>query len=444
MKIFVVEDDPWFADIIEYHILLNPENVVEKFSSGEDCINNLYKNPTLITLDFNLPNMKGEQVLKKIKAYNPDLPVIIISGQENISTAIQLIKQGAYDYITKDENTKDRLWTIMSHLQKNLNLKQENVILKEEVGKKYKFENIIKGNSKALKDLFGIMNRAIDNKITVSITGETGAGKELVAKAIHYNSSRRNKPFIAINVGAVPEGLLDSELFGHEKGSFTNAFNRRIGKFEEANKGTLFLDEIAEMDMSMQTKLLRVLQEKEIFRVGSNKPIKIDVRLITATHKNLKEEIKSNSFRKDLYYRLMGLPIHLPPLRDRDQDILILSKYFIDEFCKENNKAKVSLSPEAKKKLLSYPYPGNVRELKAIVELAVIMSDNEIITEDEVTFDNSDSTADLLLEEKTLDRYTVDIIKHFLNRYDKDAILVAKKLGVAKSTIYRYIKKFDL
>jgi len=190
--------------------------------------------------------------------------------------------------------------------------------------------------------------------------------------------------------------------------------------------------------------MLRVLQEKEIFRIGSNKPIKIDVRLITATHKNLTEEIKTGNFRKDLYYRLMGLPIHLPPLRDRDQDILILTKFFMDEFCKENKKPKVTLSPETKKKLLSYPFPGNVRELKAVAELAIIMSDNKIINEDAITFNNADSTTDLFLEEKTLDKYTVDIINHFLERYDKDAILVAKKLGVAKSTIYRYINKYDL
>lgn len=444
MKIFVVEDDPWFADIIEYHLLLNPENEVEKFTTAEDCLKNLYKNPSVITLDYSLPDMKGELILKKIKDYNSNLPVIIISGQDDISTAIQLLKQGAYDYITKDENTKDRLWASMTHLQKNINLQKENIVLKEEIVKKYKYDNIIKGNSKPIKDLFKLMDRAVDNNITVSITGETGTGKELVAKAIHYNSKRHKHSFTAINVGSVPEGLLESELFGHEKGSFTNAITRRIGKFEEAHKGTLFLDEIAEMNMSMQTKLLRVLQEKEIFRIGSNKPIKMDIRLITATHKNLAEEVKIGNFRKDLYYRILGLPIQLPPLREREQDILVLAKFFMNEFCKENKRSALTFTEGAKQKLLTHQFAGNIRELKSVIELAIIMSNDNVISEQEVGFSTMDTLSDIMQTEATLEDYNVQIIKHFLEKYNKDAILVSKKLGVAKSTIYRYINNHHL
>jgi len=444
MKIFVLEDDSWYSDIIEYHLLLNSENEVEKFDNAKDFFDNFYKKPDMVTLDYGLPDMKGESVLKKIQEQNPNLPVIIISGQEDISTAVKLLSEGAFDYIVKDDQMKDRLWSSMLHVQKNIKLQAENIQLKEEVHKKYSFENTIIGRSQPIQQLFSKMNRAINNNITVSVTGETGTGKELVAKAIHYNSNRSKQTFIAINVGAVPPDLLESELFGHEKGSFTGASSRRIGKFEEAHKGTLFLDEVAEMDLSMQTKLLRVLQEKEIFRIGSNKAVKIDVRIITATHKDLKEEVKKGNFRQDLYFRLLGLPIQLPPLRERDQDVIILAKHFSDEFCKENKRKKMKFSSEAKNKLIKYPFPGNVRELKAVIELAVIMSDDDIINEDAISFDATDSVTDLLLVEKTLDLYTVDIIRHFLEIYNRDAILVAKKLGVAKSTIYRYINKYDL
>lgn len=444
MKIFVLEDDSWYSDIIEYHLLLNEENEVEKFSNAKDFFDNFYKKPDLVTLDYGLPDMAGATVLKKIQELDKNLPIIVISGQEDISTAVNLLSEGAFDYIVKDDQMKDRLWLSMLHVKKNKKLLDENIQLKEEVEKKYSFEGILKGRSPQIKQLFSIMNRAIDNNITVSISGETGTGKELVAKAIHYNSPRKKQAFVAINVGAVPSELLESELFGHEKGSFTGANNRRIGRFEEAHKGSLFLDEIADMDASMQTKLLRVLQEKEIFRIGSNKAIKIDVRIITATHKNLLEEVKVANFRQDLYFRLLGLPIQISPLRERDQDIIILSKFFADEFCKENKRTKLKFTAEAKRKLLNYPFTGNVRELKAVVELAVIMSDYDEITEDAISFNASDSVSDILLKEKTLDAYTVDIIQYFLAKYNKDAILVAEKLGVAKSTIYRYIKKHNL
>lgn len=444
MIIFVVEDDPWYADILEYHLQLNPDYEVEKYGSGKECLQNIYKNPSVITLDYALPDMQGEEVLKKIHQSNPDIPVVIVSGQDDITTAVDLLKKGAYDYIVKDEETKDRLWATMKNLKENIKLREENEQLKEELGKQYKFSNVIKGNSPEISKLFRLMEKAIDNNITVSITGETGTGKELVAKSIHYNSGRKKYPFVAVNVGAIPKELIESEMFGHEKGAFTGANTRRIGKFEEADKGTIFLDEIAEMDFNMQTKLLRVLQEKEVTRIGSNKPVKIDARVITATHKNLANEVKEGRFRKDLYYRLLGLPISIPPLRERKTDILPLAKWFADSFAKENNKPKVSFSQEAREKLQSYPFPGNVRELRALVELAVIMADSNVIEEKDITFDTTDTVSDFLMQENTLENYTVQIVKHFLDKYDHNALTVAKKLDVGKSTIYRMIKKYDL
>jgi DNA-binding NtrC family response regulator len=288
------------------------------------------------------------------------------------------------------------------------------------------------------------MGKTIDSSISVSISGETGTGKELVAKAIHFNSARKKHPFVAINVGAIPSELIESELFGHEKGAFTGAIHQRIGKFEEAHKGTLFLDEIGEMDANTQTKLLRVLQERELIRVGGNKKVKIDVRVVTATHKNLAEEVQKGNFRQDLYYRLMGIPVKLPPLRERNKDILILSQHFANEFTKENKRKKVSFSSEAKQKLMAYAYPGNVRELKAVIELSIIMADDIEIQDADIHFESFDSAANFLSEETSLENYTIKIVKHFLKKYDQNGVTVAQKLGVAKSTIYRMIKKHNL
>ena len=444
LKIFVVEDDPWYGELIEYILLLNPDYEVLKFSNGTDCLNSLHQKPDVITLDYSLPDINGQEMLKKIKAELPDTPIIMISGQEDISTAINLLKDGAYDYIVKDDDTKDRLWNAIKNIKENFNLKKEISILKEEVEQKYNFNKTIIGNSYAINKIFFLLEKAAKTNITVSITGETGTGKEVVAKAIHYNSTRKKKPFVAVNVAAIPSELIESELFGHEKGAFTGAAVRRIGKFEEANGGTIFLDEIGEMDVNMQTKLLRVLQERELTRIGGNSSVKINVRVIVATHKNLMEEVKKGNFREDLYYRLLGLPIELPPLRERDNDALILAKHFVENFSKENGMKTIKLSEEAKSKILGYPFPGNVRELKAIVELAAVMSDGNEITSDDITFNSSSSLSNLLMKEITLREYTNQIIKHYLEKYGNDVLLVAKKLDIGKSTIYRMLKNQEL
>jgi len=443
-RIFIVEDDQWYADILAYHLLLNPDNMVEKFGTGRDCLSNMYKRPSLITLDYSLPDMKGKEILKKIRHTHPDIPVIIISGQEDITTAIELLKEGAYDYIVKDEETKDRLWITIKNVKENLKLREENEHLKEEVGRKYEFSNILVGQSPSLTKVFSLMEKALDNNITVSITGETGTGKELVAKAIHYNSKRKKGPMISVNMGAIPKDLVESELFGYEKGAFTGALTRKTGKFEDAEKGTIFLDEIAEMDLNMQTKLLRVIQEREVVRIGSSTPVPVDVRIITATHKSLADEVSRGNFRKDLYYRLIGLPIQLPSLRERGNDILVLAGYFADSFCKENKRPRISFSEGAQKKLLKYHYPGNVRELKSTIELAIIMSDGKIIREENISFHSLEAANDFMQEELTLEQYEGKIIELFMQKYDNNAILVAKKLGIGKSTIYRMLRKFNL
>ncbi len=443
IKIFVVEDDSFYGKSLHHHLSLNPEHEVETFTTGKDVLDNLYRKPSIITLDYSLPDISGKEVLSKIKEFDQDIPVIIISGQEDVSTAVDLLKHGAYEYIVKDNDTKDRLWNTIVNIKEKIQLKNELSILRDEVNTKYEFSNI-KGNSQILKKIFGLIDKAANTNITVSITGETGTGKELVAKAIHYNSARKKKPLITVNVAAIPKELIESELFGHEKGAFTGAVAKRIGKFEEANGGTILLDEIGEMDLHMQTKLLRVLQEKEISRIGGNEVIKINVRVIVATHKKLAEEVKKGNFREDLYYRLLGLPIELPPLRDRGNDILVLAKYFADEFAKENGMKDVSFTAEAQDKLLNYSYPGNVRELKAIVELAIVMAGNTKIDAEDIAFNSTNSMTDFLFSETTLKEYNRKIMKHFLEKYDNNVLLVAKKLDIGKSTIYRMIKNGEI
>jgi len=442
-KLFVVEDDPFYGELLKRHLQLNPDNDVFLFTNGKDCLSNLYLQPDFISLDYRLPDISGFEVMKKVHIEYPDLPVVIVSGQEDVKTALDLLKEGAYDYFVKDNDTKDRLWNLINKLREKEKLKTEIDILKEEVGVKYNF-NSIKGNSQAIKNVFKLMDKAIKTRITVSITGETGTGKELVAKAIHYNSSRSKSPFVAVNVAAIPSELIESEMFGHEKGAFTGATTRKIGKFEQANNGTLFLDEIGEMDMNMQSKLLRVLQEKELTRVGGNDVISLDSRIIVSTNRNLADEVRKGSFREDLYYRLLGLPIDLPPLRSRGNDIIILAKYFIDGFCKENELSTKKISHNAHDILIKYNYPGNVRELKALVELAVILSDTDEITADNINFNSTDSVSNFLIDECSLVEYNNRIIKYFLNKYDGNVLLTAKKLDIGKSTIYRMLKNNEI
>jgi DNA-binding NtrC family response regulator len=439
--IYIVEDDEFYGEVIQYHLSLNPDVTVKKFTNGKSFLDSLHENPSVITLDYSLPDMSGSEVLQKIKEYNPDLPVIIISGQEDIGTAINLLKEGAYDYIVKDEDTKDRIWNVIRNIRENQELKQEISSLKEQVSQKYDFSKSIIGNSPSMKRVFNLIQKSLTTNITVSITGETGSGKEVVAKAIHYNSNRKKKPFVAVNITAIPSELIESELFGHEKGAFTGAVSRRIGKFEEAGEGTIFLDEIGEMDINMQSKLLRVLQERELTRVGGNDMVKIKCRIMSATHKDLAEEVRNGNFREDLYYRLMGLPISLPALRERGNDILLLAKHFMDEFVKENEVPPMKLSPKTQNKLLKYPWPGNIRELKAVIELACVMTDGDVIEEEHISFNSTGSIDTLLQNEMPLEDYKNKIVKHYLDKYNNDVVTVAKKLEIGKSTIYRMLQE---
>jgi DNA-binding NtrC family response regulator len=440
-KIFVVEDDEWYNKLLVHNLSLNPDYEIESFKSGKECLANLHKLPDVVTLDYRLPDMKGLEILKKIKAESEEIQVILISEQDEIEVVVELLKYGAYDYIVKSNDIRERLLNTVQNIRNGVRLKREIVSLRNEVQKKYSYQNTIVGNSKATKKIYSLIEKATRTNISVTITGETGTGKELVAKAIHYNSPRANKPFVAVNVAAMPKDLIESELFGHEKGAFTGANIRRIGKFEEANGGSLFLDEIGEMDISLQAKLLRALQEKEIVRVGSNKPIKTDCRIIVATNKNLQESVLNRSFRRDLYYRLYGLPIELPPLRERGNDILVLAKHFIKSFCNENDMPIKTLSKSALDQLLSYQFPGNIRELKSVIELAITLADHDEIIGDNIVLGNDSLLLEIEEKEMSLREYNIRIVKKYLEKYDNNTKRVAEKLDIGVATIYRMLKE---
>ncbi|MBV5312067.1 MAG: sigma-54-dependent Fis family transcriptional regulator [Prolixibacteraceae bacterium] len=441
-KIFVVEDDEWYNRLLVHTLSLNPDYEIQSFTNGKDCLASLHQVPDVITLDYRLPDMKGLDVLKQIKEINEDIQIILISEQDDIGVVVTLLQNGAFDYIVKSKDIRERLLNTVSNIRQGSNLKKEIVTLRQEVKKKYTEQDTIIGNSAATRKVYELIEKATRTNITVTITGETGTGKELVAKAIHYSSVRSKQPFVAVNVAAIPKELIESELFGHEKGAFTGAAFRRIGKFEEANGGTLFLDEMAEMDISLQAKLLRALQEKEIVRIGSNAPVKFDCRIIIATNKDLQEEIKKGNFRQDLYYRLYGLPIELPPLRDRENDVIVLARHFIELFCKENNMSPKTLTTEASTRLLSYSFPGNIRELKSVIELAVTLAEHEEITAEHIVLGRGqDLLDDLFSKELSLREYDIRIVRKFLTKYDNNIKLVAEKLDLGVATIYRMLKE---
>jgi two-component system response regulator AtoC len=440
-KIFVVEDSEWYNKLLVHTLSSNPDYEIKSFSNGRDFLGSLFESPDIVTLDYRLPDVTGLDILKKIKEENNEIQVIMISEQEDINTVVTLLKQGAYDYITKSDDIRDRLLNTVKNIRDGIGLRREITTLRREVQQKYLFRQSILGESDAIKAVYQLIDKALATNITVIISGETGTGKELVAKAIHYNSKRKDKPFVTVNVAAIPSELIESELFGHEKGAFTGAAFRRIGRFEEANGGTIFLDEIGEMELNLQAKLLRVLQEKEIVRIGSNKAITTDCRIVVATNKNLREEVKKGNFREDLYYRLLGLPIELPPLNERGNDILILARSFTEKFCMENNIPLKKLSADAQKKLMNYSFPGNVRELKSIIELAVTLSANNEIEPSDIVIDSGDPLSAVVNDTLTLKEYQEKIIKATLKKYNNDIKLTAAKLDIGVSSIYRMLKE---
>ncbi|MGB3800628.1 MAG: sigma-54 dependent transcriptional regulator [Lewinella sp.] len=442
-KIFVVEDDPFYGKLLKHHLSLNPDFDVELFTSGKECLDALYQKPDVISMDYGLPDMNGSELFSRIRALNSSVPIVIISGQDDINTAVDLLKRGARDYIVKDDNTKSFLWKSIVNIRENSDLKEEVESLKGQLEEKYSFEGII-GKSKAMQSIYGMLRKAVKSNINVSITGETGTGKEVIARAIHFNSDRSKKPFMAVNTAAIPENLLESELFGHEKGAFTGAVGRKAGKFEAAKDGTLFLDEIAEMDLTLQSKILRAIQEREFCRVGGTETIPFKARLLTATHRDLEVQVREGKFREDLYYRIMGLPIALPALRERGEDVLRLADFFVKQYAKDNGVAALKLNKSAKDKMMKYDFPGNVRELKAIIDLACVMTETNRISAEDIIFSGLNSQSTFEYGNKTMREYTCEILEYHLEKHDNNVVQVAKILDMGKSTIYNMLKSGEL
>jgi DNA-binding NtrC family response regulator len=340
--------------------------------------------PDVILLDIILPDLDGIKVLEKLKKNDPDVIVIMITATKTVKTAVEAMKLGAYDYVTKPFDI-DELRLIITRSLSTKALEHEVKYRREEMDKSFDFGNII-GKSKGMKEIFKVVKQIADSKSTVLIMGDSGTGKELISRAVHYNSNRKNYPFVTINCAAIPETLIESELFGHEKGAFTNAIEKKLGRFEVAHQGTLFLDEIGELSLTTQAKILRFLEEKEFNRVGGSKTIKVDVRLITATNRDLNQLIKKGGFREDLYYRINVVPIVIPPLKERKEDIPSLIDHFINKFNVENNKNVKGISKEAVELMMNYEWPGNVRELENLIERVIALTSNEYIQADEIPF----------------------------------------------------------
>ena len=441
LKIYCIEDNLLYGKMLKHKLSLDPEFDVHLFPNGEAFLSAIHEAPDIVTLDLLLPDCDGLELMKRIKKELSATEVIVLSGQNSIEIATEIFRLEAYDYIYKDESALERLWKVIHNLAATINLKKEVVHLQSEVSSKYDLKTDIQGTSEGLQDVFNKVQKCLDNTINVIVTGETGTGKDLVAKTIHYNSKRASKPFIAINVASIPNELIESELFGHEKGAFTGAISRRIGLLEAARGGTLFLDEIGEMELTMQAKLLRVLQEMKLSRIGSGELIDLDFRLIIATHRNLLNEVSKGRFREDLYYRMMGITIELPPLRTRGKDILVLANYFLEQFSIQNNYPLKKLTTTASKSLLKYDFPGNVRELKAMIDTAAVMSDSELIDVDDLSFREPTRPENDLNSMGTLESLTNKIIENRLRYYKFNVIKAAASLDIGKSTLYRLIQE---
>jgi len=332
----------------------------------------------LVLTDYRMAGLDGIQLLKEVKRLNPEVAVVLLTAYGTVGTAVQAMKEGAYDYLTKPIDL-DELILLIQRVEREIHLTRENRELKEQLREKFKVDFII-GASRRMEEALNVAGRVAQSQASVLILGESGTGKELIARAIHYSSPRRDKPLVKVSCAALPENLLESELFGHEKGAFTGAVSRRMGRFEQADRGTIFLDEIGELSPTLQVKLLRVLQEKEFERIGSNQTIKTDVRIIAATNRKLEEAIKKGVFREDLYYRLNVVTISLPPLRERKEDIPLLIGFFLKKYNQQNQKQVAGFSKEATDLLMAYDFPGNVRELENIIERAVVLGRGETLT----------------------------------------------------------------
>ncbi len=449
-SVLVVDDDTAHRTMLRT-LLKGWGYRVEEAEDGDKALSKVREYPyDLVLMDIKMIKVSGIQALEEIKSYNPAVPVIMMTAYSSVETAVEAMKKGAYDYLTKPLDF-DELRLAMERAMDHTALKEENRRLRETLGEQFKADNII-GSSSAMRALLEILAQVAPTEATVLITGESGTGKELIAGAIHYNSPRRDGPFIKVNCAAITETLLESELFGHEKGAFTGAYRRKEGRFHQADKGTLFLDEVSEMSLAMQAKLLRVLQEMEFTRVGGEDPIKVDVRVIAATNKELQEEIKEGRFREDLYYRLNVVTLDVPPLRERPEDIPLLANHFLNLFSQRNRKVLKGFTPQAMDRMVKYHWPGNVRELMNAVERAVVLSRYEYIDLQDLPLaiqqvrgsgerigHGGDFPAGIPLDE--VERA---VIVKTLQMTGGNKSEAARRLGITRKTLQKKLKKYGM
>ncbi|MEW6457324.1 MAG: sigma-54 dependent transcriptional regulator [Acidobacteriota bacterium] len=448
MQLLLIEDELSQRELLKEFLEERNYKVIEA-PSGEKAISLFEKSSVdMVLLDFRLPGMSGIEVLKKLRNINPSTIVIMITAYGSIENAVESLKEGAYHYLTKPINLENLIY-VLKKAEEQILLKRENEELRKRISEKFKLENFIT-SSKKMEEILNLVGIAAKSEANILITGENGTGKELIANIIHQISPRNNKPFIKVNLSAIPETLIEAELFGAEKGAYTGADKRRIGKFEAASEGTIFLDEVGELPLHLQVKLLRALQEREIQRLGSNEPVKVDMRLIAATNKNLEESIRSGSFREDLYYRLNVIHVHLPPLRERKEDVPLLIDHFIKKYNIREKKNISTVSKEVMDILLKYDYPGNIRELENIIERTVILSRSDIITTSDLPFFLRGSDKVIFKEEnkgnlsEQVEILEKRLILDALERNSWIQTKAADELGISERVLRYKMKKYGI
>jgi two-component system response regulator HydG len=451
-KILIVDDDPGHLTTLKT-ITKSWGYTVETANDGVVAVDLVKSGPVdLILMDVRMTNMSGIEALGQIKDYNPSIPVIIMTAYSSVESAVEALKSGAYDYLIKPLDFEVLKLTI-ERASEHAGLKEENRALKEHLRSDYDIANII-GRSQPMKKLLDMMSMVAPSEATVLITGESGTGKELIARSLHFNSPRKEKPLVVVNCASITETLLESELFGHEKGAFTGADKRREGRFMQANHGTVFLDEIGETSPTMQAKLLRVLQEKEVQRVGSEETIKVNVRIVAATNRNLEADVAKGRFREDLFYRLNVMNLNVPPLKERQEDIPILAQHFLEKFAEKNRKTVKGFVPLAVDMLLNYDWPGNVRELENAIERAVILLTGEYITEKQLPLNITKKYPDLSTSPiaaaplmdgtRSMEEIEKEAILATLKASGGNKSETARRLGITRKTLHNKLKNYGL
>lgn len=445
-NILIIDDDEAIRDSCS-QVLKKERNTVKTAKDGKEGLK-LFNREFFhaVLLDLKLPGIDGMEVLSKIKDENPETPVIIITGYATIESAVEAIKCGASDYLAKPF-TPEQLRVITKKALESRRILLENIYLRGELKKKSEFDMVI-GESKSMKKVLEIVRRVSSSESTILITGDSGTGKELLAREIHNHSQRKKAPFVVVDCGALVETLFESELFGHVRGSFTGAYETKHGRFEVASGGTIFLDEISNISLNIQANLLRVIQEREVTRVGSSKPIKVNVRILAATHENLADLVREGKFREDLFYRLSVVPVHLPPLRERKEDIPFLVERFLQKYIKKANKNINSISPEVDQALMEYDWPGNIRELENTIERAVVLAKGDKIQLEDLMYHGISSGTSLFRADKggpkTLEDVEGEYIKIILQDQHGNKSKTAKILGIDRKTLLAKIKKYKI